>query len=290
MQSSCMEIEVVEIIESLDNALSLARSNNLTIGFVPTMGALHEGHCSLIKASVKRCDVTVCSIFVNPTQFNNSTDLENYPRDLARDLDIIKDLGCDIVFVPDDKIIYPVGTSRKVLGFNIDRLENIMEGKFRPGHFDGVATVVNTLFNIVQPNLAFFGIKDYQQQVVIKQLVAFTNNNIEIVTCDTVREENGLAMSSRNRLLSPDNKKEAAIIYRQLQFAKDKINQLSVTEIINEVRMNWENSKLELEYFEIVDGTTLETVNHKDNHKHIVACVAAYIDEVRLIDNMTLFS
>ena len=257
------------------------------IGFVPTMGALHEGHLSLIRTSLKENSVTVASIFVNPTQFDKKEDLEKYPRTTERDLQLLKDVGCHVVFLPSVEEIYNQNVSSK--RFDFDGLENEMEGKFRGGHFDGVGTIVKTLFEIVSPNSAYFGEKDFQQLQIIKKMVVKNHMNVHVIGCPIYRETNGLAMSSRNERLSIEQRKEASIIYSTLLEVKEKIKVFSVKEVNNWVISHFKKHPLfELEYFTIADEETLKNVSEISPDKKYRAFIAVYADSIRLIDNLSL--
>lgn len=254
------------------------------IGFVPTMGALHNGHLSLVKQSVSETEITVVSIFVNPTQFNDPADLERYPRTLEADLKMLEQTGCQVVFAPSVTEIYPEPDTRI---FNFGLLETVMEGEFRPGHFKGVAQVVSRLFDLVQPVKAYFGLKDFQQLAVIKNMVAQLNLPVEIVACPIVREKNGLAMSSRNELLTADERKNAAAISATLFQAKELSSEKSVNELKSWVieTIN-KNPYLTVEYFEIVDDINLQPVQNWNEPGVKIGCVAVFCGKVRLIDNV----
>ncbi len=272
-----------KIIE-VKKSVSQLKNENKTIGFVPTMGALHQGHLSLIKESIKHCDITLVSIFVNPTQFNDKTDLEKYPRTLDADLQLLKEINTDIVFTPDVDEMYPEEDNRK---FDFGFLETVMEGANRPGHFNGVAQIVSKLFDIVMPTCAFFGKKDFQQVAIIKSLVKKYNYPIRIVACPIMRENSGLAMSSRNERLSDKDRIEAAIINKVLKNSVEKSKTNTVSEVKKYVENEFlKNTKLDLEYYEIVDDLTLESIKTWNDSEHITACIVAHIGGVRLIDNM----
>jgi pantoate--beta-alanine ligase len=261
---------------------------NSTIGFVPTMGALHQGHLSLIQQSLNNNSVTVVSIFVNPTQFTNPKDLAKYPRTLENDLKKINNLSNDIVvYAPNTEDIYEGKTVSE--NFDFDGLEHLMEGKFRPGHFNGVGTIVKRLFEIIQPTNAYFGEKDFQQLLIIKKMVAKNNINVNVIGCPIHREPNKLAMSSRNELLSPEEKKEAAIIYKALSKSQENFKTMSV----NLVRKKVEKSFLKypnftLEYFEIAEEETLLPCFRKNKKKKYRAFIAVYVKNIRLIDTISL--
>ena len=261
---------------------------NKSIGFVPTMGALHKGHLSLLEKSLSENDITVMSIFVNPTQFNNAEDLDKYPRTLERDVQIMQELSNNIiVYAPEVADIYEGNTVSE--SFDYDGLENQMEGKHRPGHFDGVGTIVKRLFEIVQPNKGYFGEKDFQQLQIVKKLVAKHNIPVEVIGCPIHRETNGLAMSSRNERLSETARKNAAIIYRILNAAKDFFQSHSAEETITLVENEFKkHPEFQLEYFEIADEATLLPVSKKETDKKYRGFIAIFIENIRLIDNISL--
>ena len=258
------------------------------IGFVPTMGALHQGHLSLVETSLRNNDLTIVSIFVNPTQFNNSKDLEKYPRNLESDIAKLHTLTDNvIIYAPSVDDIYEGNTTSK--SFYFDGLENQMEGKFRPGHFDGVGTIVKRLFEIVKPTNAYFGEKDFQQLQIIKKLVEKENFSINIVECPIFREENGLAMSSRNERLSPNDRNAAAIIYKTLLEVKHKFSSESLSEIALWVNQVFENQPdFKLDYFEIADEITLQTCETKNQNQKCRAFIAVFVNNIRLIDTISL--
>ena len=271
-------------VSSLQEALKKEQSQGLTIGFVPTMGALHQGHLSLVERSGAMADIVVVSIFVNPTQFNDSGDLANYPRTLEADMELLSACRCEYILYPSVEEVYPVPDTRK---FSFGNIEAIMEGKFRPGHFNGVAQVVSRLFEIVQPDLAFFGQKDFQQLAVIKDLVRQLNLSVKIIPCDIVREEDGLAMSSRNKLLLPEHRKAAPNIFKILKEAKALSGIMSVSEVKDFVIRRFDaEPELRLEYFEIVDDTTLLSVQNWLDPGIKVGCIAVFAGKIRLIDNL----
>jgi pantoate--beta-alanine ligase len=268
--------------------LSPLTHQNKLIGFVPTMGALHEGHLSLLKKSLEENDVTVMSIFVNPTQFNNPDDLEKYPRTLEED---VKKMGkisdAIIVYAPSVSDIYEGNTVSE--SFEYDGLEHQMEGQHRPGHFNGVGTIVKRLFEIIKPTTAYFGEKDFQQLQIVKKLVALYAIPVEIMGCPIFREASGLAMSSRNERLSPDARKKAAAIFEILQQGKLKFANQSVSETIQFVKKEFEkHPEFELEYFEIADENTLLSTEVKEPNKKYRGFIAVFIDKIRLIDNISL--
>ena len=261
---------------------------NKSIGFVPTMGALHNGHLSLLEKSLSENDVTVMSIFVNPTQFNNAEDLDKYPRTLERDVQIMQELNDNIiVYAPEVADIYEGNTVSEI--FNYDGLENQMEGKHRPGHFDGVGTIVKRLFELIKPNKAYFGEKDFQQLQIVKKLVTKYNMPVEVIGCPIHRETNGLAMSSRNERLSVEAKEKAAVIFQILNTAKAFFQNNSVENTIQFVENEFKkHPEFELEYFEIADETTLLPISEKEANKKYRGFIAIFIENIRLIDNISL--
>jgi len=264
------------------------RGNNVPsdkkIGFVPTMGALHEGHLSLIDKAAEITDVVVVSIFVNPNQFNDPNDLKNYPRNVDVDIKLLSGRKVDVLFVPGVDDVYPAIDTRK---FDFGSLESVMEGKHRPGHFNGVAQVVSRLFDIIKPHKAFFGQKDFQQVAIIRELVKQLNFNIEIITCPTIREKGGLAMSSRNQLLSETEKKHAEKIYKTLKKAKKKKEKMEIEELEKwAVEKLNKDPLLDVEYFNVVNPENLQKSKKWGKPGENVACVAVKIGSIRLIDNI----
>ncbi|QQX77388.1 MULTISPECIES: pantoate--beta-alanine ligase [Aequorivita] len=273
--------------ETLVQALSsVAKSDK--IGFVPTMGALHEGHISLVKNALEDNDVVVVSIFVNPTQFNNSADLEKYPRTPDDDILLLKKLKGNVIgYLPEVSDLYDASVYAKK--YNFGNLENEMEGKHRKGHFDGVGTIVSKLLKIVKPNTAYFGEKDFQQLQIVKKLVDIEKIPVKIVGCPILREKNGLAMSSRNKRLTAKQFEEAALIYKTLQEVREKFSSKSINELNALVAERFlRNPHLKLEYFEIANEKTLKTAKRKNKDTKYRAFIAAFADEVRLIDNIPL--
>ncbi len=278
-------VEIINTVEGLKQALDASRKEGKSIGFVPTMGALHQGHMDLVSRANAECDVVVVSVFVNPTQFNNPSDLEKYPRTPEADSELLKKFGCDIAFFPSEREIYPENlVSPRV---DLEGLDEVMEGKFRPGHFKGVVQVVSRLFELVEPQKAFFGLKDFQQVAVIKKMVEQLSLPIQIVPCETSRTEKGLAMSSRNKRLTEEQKEEALIIFKTLTQAKQDAAQFSPAETVARAVEFFNRGTLQLEYLTIVDPVTLQ-----DLTDHWVPgatmCIACFCGEVRLIDNMAL--
>lgn len=272
----------------LNHYLSASSDKNKTIGFVPTMGALHAGHLSLLEKSIQNNTQTVISIFVNPTQFNNAEDLAKYPKTLENDVEKIKTVSDKIiVYAPTVEDIYEGNT--KSNHYNFDGLEKQMEGKFRPGHFDGVGTVVKRLFEIIKPTNAYFGEKDFQQLQIVKKLVQKEKLNVNIIGCEIFRESSGLAMSSRNERLSETERKEAAIIYKIISEAKIQFATKSITEVIDSVVNEFKkHPKFTLEYFEIADEKTLVSSKRKNKTKKYRAFIAVFVNNIRLIDTISL--
>ncbi|MBN1115649.1 MAG: pantoate--beta-alanine ligase [Bacteroidales bacterium] len=280
-------MKILKTISELRSELNRYNQKNLRIGFVPTMGALHEGHLSLVKQSVSENFVTVVSVFVNPTQFNDKKDLERYPRDLEKDCKLLKPVGCNLVFAPSVDEMYPEPDTRR---FDFGELETVMEGAHRPGHFNGVGQIVSKLFDIVQPNRAYFGLKDFQQLAIIRKLVKDYHYPVEIVPCAIVRESDGLAMSSRNMLLTEEHRNAAPFIYHTL----NKLQELTInstTAAKEFIRKQFaENKFLDLEYFEIVDDENLQPVDFIEKNRTYSACIAVFAGKIRLIDNVQLNS
>lgn len=258
-----------------------------SIGFVPTMGALHEGHLSLIHTCKTENSVTVCSIFVNPAQFNNPADLQKYPRTPDTDIALMEKVGCDALFFPDTHVMYE---SESIVRFDFGHLDKVMEGTHRPGHFSGVALVVSKLFHIVEPDRAYFGQKDWQQFSIIRQLVNELKFNINLKSIPTLREPDGLAMSSRNMRLTSDQRKKAGLLYKSLTQASAMLKKGSaIDEVkITVQRMLEQNPEIKLEYFEVADSENLKLLNRVEESATPILCIAAFVGEVRLIDNMFL--
>ncbi len=267
--------------------LQTQKNDGAEIGFVPTMGALHNGHLSLINASKKTAALTVCSIFVNPTQFNDPKDFQKYPVTIEKDIYLLEKNGADVLFLPDVYEIYADGT-KNLEHYNLGYLETILEGEFRPGHFQGVCQVMERLMNIVKPDHLFMGQKDYQQCMVIKKLIEIKDLKIKFHTCETLRENDGLAMSSRNTRLNDDERKKATAIYKALSFLKENLMQKDFTEIINEAKNMLTENNFKIDYVEIADADNLEIIHHYNKGKKLVALIAAFQNETRLIDNMIL--
>jgi len=278
-------MKILRTVEELNKLTNLENYKSSSIGFVPTMGALHQGHSSLITNSKSENQIVICSIFVNPTQFNKPEDLENYPRTEEKDITILEDLGCDYLFMPSNDEIYDNYIFPEI---DLKQLELVMEGKFRPGHFKGVCQVVYRLFDLIKPTKAYFGLKDFQQVAVIKFMTKHFLFPIEIIACQTIREESGLAMSSRNLRLSEAEKKDSIIIFNTLQFIKENLENFDSIKTLKDKAINYfYKGNLTLEYLEIVDQNTLTQSNEKVK-KNLVVCIAAYCNKIRLIDNMIL--
>ena len=274
---------VLRKIKEIDQIISLYKQNGKTIGFVPTMGALHQGHISLINYSKQQTDITVCSIFVNPTQFNNASDLTHYPRTPEADIKLLEDAGCDILYMPEVEDVYPESDNRT---FNFGYLDTILEGAKRPGHFNGVGQVVSILLEGVKPDKSYFGSKDYQQVMVVKSLVKQLQLPVEIIACPILREVDGLAMSSRNTRLSLEERKIAALVPQimkeAIKIAKEQgipAAKLVVAESVSKQEM------MKLEYYEICDAITLESINELIPNQQAVSLIAVFVGNIRLIDN-----
>ncbi len=277
-----------ESITDIQRVISKHRANGQTIAFVPTMGALHNGHLSLLKAAQKKADIVICSIYVNPTQFNNADDLKNYPRLLEQDATKLKSVGCDILFSPSDDVMYHTSSTLK---FDFGELDKILEGAFRLNHFSGVALIVCKLFHIIQPDYAFFGQKDLQQLAIIRKLVYELFFNVQIEAVPIEREEDGLAMSSRNGRLNVQERKDAVIFYQSLIHAKKLLLSGATREATLEAVKNiFKEHPAQLEYFDIVNDVDLKPKQKNYSEPDTVLCIAGYIGNVRLIDNMYLIS
>jgi len=276
-------------VKEIQEVVAAYKVSAKTIGFVPTMGALHEGHLSLIKRCKSENDICIVSIFVNPTQFNNKQDLATYPRDLDKDAKLLESVDCDIIFAPTENEIYNDNELAGTFSFSFNGLDEVMEGKFRPGHFNGVVQIVSKLFSIVTPNKAYFGEKDFQQVAIIKHMVKELKYPVEIISCPILREESGLALSSRNMLLTPEEKKKAITISKVLNECRNFVAQMSPTEltqwVVNEIN---KVDILQVEYFEIVDGNSLQKITNWSDTECVVGCITVYCGKIRLIDNIRL--
>ncbi len=277
-------MEVIETIEAVREKVKAARKKGKKIGLVPTMGAFHRGHISLIERAVKDCDFVVVSIFINPTQFGHGEDFEKYPRDFDADIEACRKAGVDLVFAPSTEQMY---AAENLTWVNVEKLTDTLCGQFRPGHFRGVTTVCAKLFNIVQPDIAFFGRKDAQQAIVIKRMVADLNMPLKFVICPTIRDTDGLALSSRNQYLTEQQRKDATLIYKSLQECEKmlKAGVTSTKEVITQMRsILYQAPSINIEYVGIVDAETLQSLDHITGR--VLAAVAVRIGPARLIDNI----
>lgn len=273
-------------IDALRRHLGKRRQHG-KIGFVPTMGALHEGHLTLIRAAKQQTPTVVASIFVNPAQFNDPRDFQKYPITIEKDIQMLIAEGCDLLFLPGIDEIYPQGY-QTTENYDLGILDQILEGKFRPGHFQGVCRVVNRLLNIVEPDCLFLGQKDYQQCMVIRTLITLTDRKTAIEICPTMRETDGLAMSSRNMRLTEEDRKKAPALFQALCYAKEHLQPGPLQPVISTVENNIEASGFKLDYFSIADAASLQNRDEWDGEQKLVAVVAAFLGDVRLIDNMLL--
>lgn len=278
---------IIKGISALQENVNLLKNNGKTIGFVPTMGALHDGHLSLIAASKAENDITVCSIFVNPTQFNDPKDFEKYPVTIEADIEKLELAGTNILFLPSVQEMYPDGFD-KVPHYDLGFIETILEGKYRPGHFQGVCQIVHKLLKAVLPHNLYMGQKDYQQCMVINKLIQIENLGVKLHTRPTLREKDGLAMSSRNVRLNEEERKNALTIYRVLNYLKDHIEKESIAYLLDRSNLMLTDNNFRADYVSIADAETLAPVENWNGHQKIVALIAAYQNEVRLIDNMVL--
>jgi pantoate--beta-alanine ligase len=278
---------LIKRIADLNILITTLKTTGHTIGFVPTMGALHQGHISLIKYSNNACTTTICSIFVNPTQFNDPKDFDKYPVTIENDLNVLEINKCDIVFMPSVAEMYPNGFSH-LPDYDLGYLETVLEGKYRPGHFQGVCQVVHRLLEIVQPDLLYLGQKDYQQCMVIKKLIELTGIKTQLSICPTLRENDGLAMSSRNMRLNDAERQKAVRLSEILQFIKKEIYIGYTKDLTERARLYLSAEGFKVDYVAIADAETLALVENWDGSLKIVALVAAYLNEVRLIDNMLI--
>ena len=280
-------MKVINKTSDLQAIIKQFKNDGKSIGLVPTMGALHKGHLSLVKNSISNNDITVVSIFVNPTQFNNPNDLASYPRTVDKDLELLQTVGCDVVFAPEADDIYSKSETDSRFEFDFEGLDKVMEGKFRPRHFNGVVQIVSKLFDLVRPNRAYFGEKDFQQLAIIRLMTRRYNLPIEIVPCPIVREDSGLALSSRNSLLKDNEKQVASHIYAVLNESRQFVPQTEVEELKQCVIAAIEQKpELKVEYFDIVDGHTLKSIGKWDECDYVVGCITVFCGNVRLIDNI----
>lgn len=281
------KLEVFKTKEALKAYLKPLKASGKKIALVPTMGALHNGHISLIKLAQENADVIICSIFVNPTQFTDPKDLEKYPRPIEHDLAMLNDAGCNGVFMPNVTEMYPAGADEN-WHIDLGKAEFLLEGEFRKGHYQGVTQIVKKLFDAVEPDLAMFGQKDFQQVLMIKNMLAHFELPINIITCPIIREDDGLAMSSRNIHLSETDRKNALVLSKSLQFVADNFTKYSLEELEEKAKSLYNNIEgVTLDYFTIADGNTLEPANSKDENS-LVALVAAQVGTTRLIDNIII--
>ncbi len=280
-------MHIIGALDALSESISTFVKNGETIGFVPTMGALHEGHLALVELSKKQNDITVVSIFVNPLQFNSAEDLKKYPRVLKDDLELLSKHAVDLVFTPSVEDFY---AEKPMISINFGMLASKLEGEFRSGHFEGVGVVVSKLLHLVRPERAYFGLKDLQQFILIRRMCSDLSFPCEIVGVDTVRESSGLAMSSRNRLLSEEGRSEAAVINKGLNIARNSIDEgMPVNQMLAKVRNLYNDSeKFKLEYLEAINPHDFSKVDNYENLDELAVCVAGYVEGVRLIDNLYL--
>lgn len=275
---------VFKQVEELKKYLSSKQQAGKTIGFVPTMGALHNGHISLINRSKQEVDITVCSIFVNPTQFDDATDLEKYPRTLENDLELLLNAQTEVIFAPTVLEVYPKGLETAV-NINLGELATVMEGAFRPGHFEGMMEVVNRLLDIVEPDKLFMGQKDFQQAAIVKEMIKQTKRPTKLVVCPIIRESHGLAMSSRNERLGAEDRETSQILYKSLKHVKNNMATKSIEQLKKEAVKMIEDAGLKPVYFEVSDGNSLSALTEWEDSDYIVACLAAFMGNIRLIDN-----
>ncbi len=281
-------MKIIHNLPELKNYLTSVRRHSKATGLVPTMGALHEGHLQLVKKALRENDTVICSIYINPVQFNNKEDLQKYPATLEKDLELLSGLGTHCAFCPDDETMYP---QKPMLTTDMGYLDRIMEGKYRPGHFNGVRLVVAKLFNMIRPDTAYFGKKDFQQLAIIRQLVRDLSFDITIRAVETVREPDGLAFSSRNQLLTRQARKDATLLYKALIYAREQLKAgKTPAKVKEEIRGMFENRENigKLEYFEIVDKATLLAINRIEHPDRVQLCIAGYFIKIRLIDNISL--
>jgi pantoate--beta-alanine ligase len=273
-------------VKTVQRKVSELREKNAVIGFVPTMGALHEGHISLIRESVQNNDYTVCSIFVNPTQFNNKEDLEKYPRTKDKDVKMLKDAGTDILFYPDANEIYPINFDNR-FDLDLEGIDKLWEGEFRPGHFKGVVQVVKRLLDIVEPDNLYMGQKDIQQFTIIGKMLEKIMSKVKLIIVPTMRESDGLAMSSRNVRLSKEYRKKSVVLFKALNFAKENLYKMPINLIESGAIKMIQDADLQVEYFKLVNAGDLTAIENLSDVK-IVGIIAVWAGDVRLIDNMIL--
>lgn len=273
--------------EDLINYLEKARKLGQTIGFVPTMGALHEGHISLVKRSTQGTHITVCSIFVNPTQFNDQKDFQQYPVSVEQDILLLEAGGANVLFLPSVDTIYPAGTANP-MPYDLGKLETILEGQYRPGHFQGVCQVMHRLLELVNPHKLYMGAKDYQQCMVVKRLIEIIGSKTILHISPTLREQNGLAMSSRNRRLNPEEQQKAALISQTLIDIKEKLVPGKLHQLKQNAKIQLEQNQFKVDYVEIADANDLTIIDDWDGIRPLVVLIGCFIGDVRLIDNMQI--
>ena len=279
-------MKLLKSADALSSFVIQSRENGLSVGFVPTMGALHPGHISLIEKAKSENNISICSIYVNPTQFNNADDFKKYPKTIEHDIDMLEKWGCDVLFLPDTNEVYI--KEFVISHYNLGYLESLLEGKYRPGHFQGVCQVVHRLLQIVMPDKLYLGRKDYQQCMVISRLIELTKINTEVVICPTLREPDGLAMSSRNLRLNENQRRTAVQIYETMQLIKTEIAPGNLSHLRQKAENKLSDAGFRVDYVEIADATSLEPINVWNGQQKAVVLVAAYLDDIRLIDNLAV--
>ncbi len=279
-------MKLLKSADALRSFVIQSRENGLSVGFVPTMGALHPGHISLIEKAKSENNISICSIYVNPTQFNNADDFKKYPKTIEHDIDMLEKWGCDVLFLPDTNEVYI--KEFVISHYNLGYLESLLEGKYRPGHFQGVCQVVHRLLQIVMPDKLYLGRKDYQQCMVISRLIELTKINTEVVICPTLREPDGLAMSSRNLRLNENQRRTAVQIYETMQLIKTEIAPGNLSHLRQKAENKLSDAGFRVDYVEIADATSLEPINVWNGQQKAVVLVAAYLDDIRLIDNLAV--
>ena len=279
-------MKLLKSADALRSFVIQSRENGLSVGFAPTMGALHPGHISLIEKAKSENNISICSIYVNPTQFNNADDFKKYPKTIEHDIDMLEKWGCDVLFLPDTNEVYI--KEFVISHYNLGYLESLLEGKYRPGHFQGVCQVVHRLLQIVMPDKLYLGRKDYQQCMVISRLIELTKINTEVVICPTLREPDGLAMSSRNLRLNENQRRTAVQIYETMQLIKTEIAPGNLSHLRQKAENKLSDAGFRVDYVEIADATSLEPINVWNGQQKAVVLVAAYLDDIRLIDNLAV--
>ncbi len=280
-------MEIIKQVRALRRIIEKKQIAGEKLAFIPTMGALHSGHLSLVEIGNQYADTSICSIFVNPSQFNNKNDLLKYPRSLPQDINLLKANHCDILFAPSEQEVYPPGLNTQI-NLDLAHLEDLMEGEFRPGHFRGMLEVVKRLLDIVSPDYLIMGQKDFQQFTLVNHMIRQLQLPVELIIAPTQREKDGLAMSSRNQRLSPEMRQKAALIYQNLLKIQDGIKQIPTQNLESLAAEKLSQAGLRVEYVQIVDGNSLQKVSEPENHEYIVVCLAVWAGEVRLIDNLIL--